>query len=49
LWAILNNPFTAGVEAEQFIDSKDNNPFANPDKKLEHLDKNYRSYSQVIE
>jgi ATP-dependent exoDNAse (exonuclease V) beta subunit len=37
-------------KAEQFIElSKDNNPFANPDKKLEHLDKNYRSYSQVIE
>jgi hypothetical protein len=27
-------------KAEQFIElSKDNNPFANPDKKLEHLDK----------
>jgi ATP-dependent exoDNAse (exonuclease V) beta subunit len=39
-----------GGKAEQFIElSKDNNPFANPDKKLEHLDKNYRSYSQVIE
>jgi ATP-dependent exoDNAse (exonuclease V) beta subunit len=38
-----------GGKAEQFIElSKDNNPF-NPDKKLEHLDKNYRSYSQVIE
>ena len=39
-----------GGKAEQFIElSKNNNPFANPDKKLEHLDKNYRSYSQVID
>ncbi|NGY36472.1 UvrD-helicase domain-containing protein [Flavobacterium sp. XN-5] len=39
-----------GGKAEQFIElSKDNNPFSNPEKKLEHLDKNYRSYSQVIE
>ncbi|MGO4817359.1 UvrD-helicase domain-containing protein [Flavobacterium sp. W22_SRS_FP1] len=39
-----------GGKAEQFIElSKDNNPFNNPDKKLEHLDKNYRSYSQVID
>jgi ATP-dependent exoDNAse (exonuclease V) beta subunit len=39
-----------GGKAEQFIElSKDQNPFNNPDKKLEHLDKNYRSYSQVIE
>jgi ATP-dependent exoDNAse (exonuclease V) beta subunit len=39
-----------GGKAEQFIElSKDKNPFANPDKKLEHLDKNYRSYAQVIE
>ncbi|WP_173856019.1 UvrD-helicase domain-containing protein [Flavobacterium sp. 7E] len=39
-----------GGKAEQFIAlSKDNNPFNNPDKKLEHLDKNYRSYSQVID
>ncbi|HKO76165.1 MAG TPA: UvrD-helicase domain-containing protein, partial [Flavobacterium sp.] len=39
-----------GGKAEQFIDlSKDQNPFSNPEKKLEHLDKNYRSYSQVIE
>ena len=39
-----------GGKAEQFIDlSKDSNPFSNPDKKLEHLDKNYRSYSQVID
>jgi ATP-dependent exoDNAse (exonuclease V) beta subunit len=38
-----------GGKAEQFIElSKDQNPFNNPDKKLEHLDKNYRSYSQVI-
>ena len=39
-----------GGKAEQFIElSKDKNPFNNPDKKLEHLDKNYRSYSQVID
>ena len=39
-----------GGKAEQFIDlSKDQNPFNNPDKRLEHLDKNYRSYSQIIE
>lgn len=39
-----------GGKAEQFIElSKDKNPFNNPDKKLEHLDKNYRSYSQIIE
>lgn len=39
-----------GGKAEQFIDlSKDRNPFNNPEKVLEHLDKNYRSYSQVIE
>ena len=39
-----------GGKAEQFIElGKDNNPFNNPDKKLEHLDKNYRSYSQVID
>lgn len=38
-----------GGKAEQFIElSKDHNPFNNPDKVLEHLDKNYRSYSQVI-
>ena len=38
-----------GGKAEQFIElSKDKNPFNNPDKKLEHLDKNYRSYSQII-
>jgi len=39
-----------GGKAEQFIElSKDKNPFNNPDKKLKHLDKNYRSYSQIIE
>ncbi|WP_230158688.1 exodeoxyribonuclease V subunit beta [Flavobacterium sp. CECT 9288] len=39
-----------GGKAEQFIElSKDQNPFSNPDKRLEHLDKNYRSYSQIIE
>ena len=39
-----------GGKAEQFIDlSKNINPFNNPEKVLEHLDKNYRSYSQVIE
>lgn len=39
-----------GGKAEQFIDlSKDHNPFVNPDKKLEHLDTNYRSYSEVID
>ncbi|MBB1194711.1 ATP-dependent helicase [Flavobacterium sp. SOK18b] len=39
-----------GGKAEQFIElSKNQNPFSNPDKRLEHLDKNYRSYSQIIE
>ena len=39
-----------GGKAEQFIDlSKDQNPFNNPEKVLEHLDKNYRSYSQIID
>ena len=39
-----------GGKAEQFIDlSKSHNPFNNPEKKLIHLDKNYRSYSEVIE
>jgi ATP-dependent exoDNAse (exonuclease V) beta subunit len=39
-----------GGKAEQFIElSKDKNPFNNPDKKSFHLDKNYRSYSQIIE
>ena len=38
-----------GGKAEQFISlSKDENPFNNPDKHLEHLDTNYRSYSEVI-
>nr|WP_315144254.1 UvrD-helicase domain-containing protein [uncultured Flavobacterium sp.] len=39
-----------GGKAEQFIAlSKDHNPFSNPDKKLIHLDKNYRSYAEVID
>jgi ATP-dependent exoDNAse (exonuclease V) beta subunit len=39
-----------GGKAEQFIDlSKHHNPFNNPEKVLEHLDKNYRSYSQIID
>lgn len=39
-----------GGKAEQFIAlSKDKNPFNNPDKKLIHLERNYRSHSQVIE
>ncbi|MES2239467.1 MAG: UvrD-helicase domain-containing protein [Bacteroidota bacterium] len=39
-----------GGKAEQFIElSKDSNPFNNPDKNIAHLDKNYRSYSQIIE
>jgi ATP-dependent exoDNAse (exonuclease V) beta subunit len=39
-----------GGKAEQFIElSKDGNPFANPDKKIEHLNTNYRSYSEVID
>lgn len=39
-----------GGKAEQFIElSKDVNPFNNPDKKLEHLNTNYRSYSEVID
>ncbi|WP_418264284.1 UvrD-helicase domain-containing protein [Flavobacterium faecale] len=38
-----------GGKAEQFIElSKDYNPFNNPDKDLVHLDKNYRSYSEII-
>lgn len=38
-----------GGKAEQFIElSKENNPFNNPEKVLEHLDTNYRSYSEVI-
>jgi ATP-dependent exoDNAse (exonuclease V) beta subunit/very-short-patch-repair endonuclease len=39
-----------GGKAEQFIDlSKTHNPFNNPEKELFHLDKNYRSYSEVID
>lgn len=39
-----------GGKAEQFIAlAKDEMPFSNPDKKVVHLDTNYRSYSQVIE
>ena len=39
-----------GGKAEQFIElSKGKNPFNNPEKVLEHLDTNYRSYSQVID
>jgi ATP-dependent exoDNAse (exonuclease V) beta subunit len=39
-----------GGKAEQFIElSKDINPFSNPDKVIEHLDTNYRSYSEVID
>ncbi|BCY27683.1 UvrD-helicase domain-containing protein [Flavobacterium okayamense] len=39
-----------GGKAEQFIKlSKDENPFSNKDKKVENLDTNYRSYSEVIE
>lgn len=39
-----------GGKAEQFIElSKDHNPFNNPDKRIEHLDRNFRSYSEVIQ
>lgn len=39
-----------GGKAEQFIGlSKTVNPFSNPDKKLIHLDTNFRSYAQVID
>lgn len=39
-----------GGKAEQFIElSKEVNPFNNPDKNIEHLDTNYRSYSQIID
>lgn len=39
-----------GGKAEQFIElSKTKNPFVNPDKKLFHLDTNWRSYSEVID
>ena len=38
-----------GGKAEQFIAlSKNKNPFNNPDKTLEHLKKNFRSYSEII-
>jgi len=38
-----------GGKAEQFIElSKYYNPFTNKDKKIEHLDRNFRSYSEVI-
>jgi len=39
-----------GGKAEQFIElGKDANPFSNPDKAIQHLDTNYRSYSEVID
>lgn len=39
-----------GGKAEQFIElSKDKNPFSNKDKKVENLDTNFRSYSNVID
>jgi ATP-dependent exoDNAse (exonuclease V) beta subunit len=39
-----------GGKAEQFIAlGKNENPFSNPDKKITHLDTNYRSYSQIID
>ena len=39
-----------GGKAEQFIElSKSYNPFNNPEKSIQHLDKNYRSYSQIID
>lgn len=39
-----------GGKAEQFIAlSKHENPFNNPEKKLVHLDRNYRSYSEIID
>jgi len=39
-----------GGKAEQFIElGKDINPFSNPEKVIEHLDTNYRSYSEVID
>ncbi|HEU4497684.1 MAG TPA: UvrD-helicase domain-containing protein [Flavobacterium sp.] len=39
-----------GGKAEQFIAlSRGHNPFANPDKKIAHLDTNYRSYSEIID
>lgn len=39
-----------GGKAEQFIAlSKHENPFNNPEKQLVHLDRNYRSYSEIID
>ena len=39
-----------GGKAEQFIAlSKEENPFSNTEKKVKHLDKNFRSYSEVID
>ena len=39
-----------GGKAEQFIElSKDENPFSNKEKKVENLETNYRSYSEVID
>ena len=38
-----------GGKAEQFIAlTKEQNPFNNPEKVVTHLDKNYRSYSEII-
>lgn len=38
-----------GGKAEQFIElSKNSNPFSNKDKKVIHLETNYRSYDEVI-
>ncbi|WP_277632454.1 UvrD-helicase domain-containing protein [Avrilella dinanensis] len=39
-----------GGKAEQFITlSQHKNPFSNPDKKVVHLDTNYRSYSEIVD
>ena len=39
-----------GGKAEQFIElSKEWNPFHNPDKKVVHLEDNFRSYAEIIE
>ncbi|WP_294736652.1 exodeoxyribonuclease V subunit beta [uncultured Flavobacterium sp.] len=39
-----------GGKAEQFIDlSKEGNPFSNPDRQVVNLERNYRSYSTVID
>ena len=46
-----------GGKAEQFIElskeinpyNKEENPFSNKDKEIKHLDRNYRSYSEVID